>query len=356
MKSKLISILKIIAIVIVLLIATVGGYLGFLTIKDYRPEKIVELDVENNVEDNVKIGEELTIITNNIGFGGMDKDVHFFMDGGTMSRGISEERVIYNTNKEIEVMKNENPNFMMIQEADIRSTRSYNVDQYDYLKKGFSDFAATYAINYDVPWLALPLAEPHGRVLASQVTLSNKKVISSERIALPIDETWPQRLAGLDRLMLVNRVEVENGKELVVVNVHLSAYDKGGLIRKEQLGFVKEFLNEEYEKGNYVVLGGDFNQAIPGSDAGIFETQEEWPEWLVEMPEDFKPSGYSWSFDGNLPTCRNAGKEYIKGYNFLSIIDGFIVSDNIEVTEVKGIDTEFEYSDHNPVKLKFKLK
>ena len=38
------------------------------------------------------------------------------------------------------------------------------------------------------------------------------------------------------------------------------------------------------------------------------------------------------------------------------MIDGFIVSDNIEPTFVDVIDTGFRYSDHNPVKMKFKLK
>lgn len=337
-------------------IIAVSGYLGYLTIKDYRPEPVIKLEVDNNNKSKAEVGKELRVVTSNIGYGGMDKDVHFFMDGGSMSRAISEERVIYNTNKSIEVLKAEKPDFIMLQEVDLESTRSYNVNQYDYYKKAFNQYGLSYAINYDVPWLALPLKEPHGKVLASQVTLSNKNILSSERLALPIDEKWPQRLAGLDRLMLVDRIEVENGKELVLANVHLSAYDKGGEIRKLQLEMLSDFLDQERLKGNYVIVGGDFNQAIPGSDASVFETEEEWPEWLVDMPDTFSPVGYSWKFDNTIPTCRNAGKEYIEGYNFLSIIDGFIVSDNIEAIETKGIETKFEYSDHNPVKFTFKLK
>lgn len=345
-----------IGILVGVITVTIGGYLGYLTVKDYRPKEVVNLEVDNNQSDKVKVGEELTVITSNIGYGGMDKDVHFFMDGGSMSRAISKDRVIYNTNKAIEVLKEEEADIVMLQEVDIDSTRSYEINQYDMIKEGLNKFGLSYAINYDVPWLALPLAEPHGKVLASQVTLSNKEVTASDRIALPIDEAWPQRLAGLDRNMLVSRLNVENGKELVVINVHLSAYDKGGVIRKLQLEKVSKILEDEYAKGNYVVIGGDWNQAIPGSDASVFETEEEWPEWLVDIPDTFNPKGYSWKFDGTVPSCRNAGKEYIKGYNFLSVIDGFMVSDNIEVSEVKGIDTEFEYSDHNPVKINIKLK
>lgn len=337
-------------------IVTVGGYVGYLTIKDYKPEEKITLEVDEKTNDIIKVGEELTVVTSNIGYGGMDKDVHFFLDGGSMSRGISEERVIYNTNRAYEVLEKYNPDIVMLQEVDLDSTRSYNVNQYEMLMEKYKNFDSSVAINFDVPWLAYPLTEPHGKVFAGQINFSNKNVLSSERLALPIDETWPQRLANLDRALLVSRLEVENGKELVVINVHCSAYDKGGKIRKLQGEMISKVLEEEYKKGNYVVIGGDWNQAIPGSDASIFETEEEWPEWLVEIPETFKPEGFNWVFDGSVPTCRNAGKEYIEGYNFLSIIDGFMVSDNIEVVNVEGIDTKFEYSDHNPVKTTIKLK
>ena len=36
------------------------------------------------------------------------------------------------------------------------------------------------------------------------------------------------------------------------------------------------------------------------------------------------------------------------------MLDGFIVSDNVSAT-AENIDTNFAYSDHNPVKLTFRL-
>ena len=38
------------------------------------------------------------------------------------------------------------------------------------------------------------------------------------------------------------------------------------------------------------------------------------------------------------------------------VLDGFIVSDNLEVSRVENIDTDFQYTDHQPVLLKVKLK
>ena len=56
------------------------------------------------------------------------------------------------------------------------------------------------------------------------------------------------------------------------------------------------------------------------------------------------------------PSCRNADKPYEEGESFVTMVDGFLISDNLELIEINTIDTGFAYSDHNPVMMKFKLK
>lgn len=50
----------------------------------------------------------------------------------------------------------------------------------------------------------------------------------------------------------------------MLVNLHLEAYDdgEGKIAQTKQL---REFIQSEYEKGNYVIAGGDLNQVFPGS-------------------------------------------------------------------------------------------
>ena len=38
------------------------------------------------------------------------------------------------------------------------------------------------------------------------------------------------------------------------------------------------------------------------------------------------------------------------------VIDGFIVSPNVQVEQVKVMNHDFRYTDHQPVRLKVKLK
>ena len=66
--------------------------------------------------------------------------------------------------------------------------------------------------------------------------------------------------------MIVNRVKTTNNKELVLINLHMSAYDKGGEFRQKQLNMLEEVLQDEYKKGNYVIAGGDWNHVIPTTD------------------------------------------------------------------------------------------
>ena len=58
----------------------------------------------------------------------------------------------------------------------------------------------------------------------------------------------------------------------------------------------------------------------------------------------------------NVGTCRAAEIPYTEGVNYQTALDGFVVSDNVEVTKVRNIDTGYEFSDHNPVEMTFVLK
>ena len=116
------------------------------------------------------------------------------------------------------------------------------------------------------------------------------------------------------------------------------------------------FIIEANNKGRYVRLGGDFNHELPGADSSIFTYKQDYPDWIQSLPSDFTPQGYTWAIDPNTPTVRDLMKPYVAGDNFVAVIDGFLVSDNIEIIKVKTEDLGFVNSDHNPVILEFSLQ
>lgn len=339
-----------------LIILILAGYLIWLTVADYQPEATLPLTVEQNPEAALPLGERLVLADYNIGFGAYDHDFAFFMDGGTQSVAVSRESVEWCVNGAITALVAESPDFAFIQEVDIGSTRSHNTDQYQMLQDGMKGYGFSYAVNYDVPWIAYPFTEMHGRVYAGLSTASRYRIDRADRISLPIVEDWPARLFGLDRCLLISRTEAGNGKELVLINLHLSAYDPGGVIREKQLTLLEELLEEEYQKGNYVIAGGDWNHVIPTTDIDRFQKEEPRAEWFIKIPESFAPEHFAFFADGETPSCRTAGIPYDRDYNFSAVIDGFLVSDNVTVEAVRGIDLDFLYSDHNPVVLEFSLQ
>ena len=61
------------------------------------------------------------------------------------------------------------------------------------------------------------------------------------------------------------------GKELVLYNVHLSAYGGSDEIRTAQMTMLFNDMKAEYEKGNYTVCGGDFNHDFTGDSNKYFK-------------------------------------------------------------------------------------
>ena len=61
-------------------------------------------------------------------------------------------------------------------------------------------------------------------------------------------------------------------------------------------------------------------------------------------------------FDDSVPTCRLLNKPYDKESAQHYVIDGFIISPNVELVSVGTVDAGFEFSDHNPVLMEIVLK
>lgn len=350
------KIFKISLSIVLLPIILFGLYLIVLTVFDYSPKEIVALKVDNNTLVSIDSNKSFSITTFNIGYCGLDDKQDFFLDGGTGSRSSSEEKTKENLDAITSFIKNKGSDFFFIQEVDKNSSRTYHVDEYDYLKNTLENYSATFATNYKVLWNPVPVTNPIGYLESGLISLSKYTIDDTNRYQYPGEENWPRRVVVLDRCFIESRISLDNGKELVLLNSHLSAYDKGGLIRKQQITYLKKYLEEEYKKGNYVIVGGDWNHQLPGTDSTYFETTALWPDWLQKIPEDFTPEGFQWAVDKKVPSNRSVDMPYKSGENFLSVIDGFLVSPNIEIKEVKGSNLQFKNSDHNPITAVVKLK
>ena len=355
--------LKVILGVIGALLLVVVGYFVYLLASYHRlPDNVsLEIYAPQNEEELTKAqtDTEYSIITYNVGFGAYTPDFSFFMDGGESSVAKSKESVIEAISGAADMVSKENPDFVFFQEVDLDATRSYHVNQFDMLTKTFDAYTSNYAINYDSAFLFYPFNEPHGKNKASLVTFSKYEMTSALRRSLPISTSF-SKFFDLDRCYSITRIPVEKGKELCLYNVHLSAYGNSDEIRAGQVGMLCEDMKADFEKGNYVICGGDFNHDLKNKE---YDAENEY-SWAYPFPREMLPENFSLSIDAFLDeekeamadSARNTDMEYVEGVTFTVTLDGFIVSDNVEVTEYENIHTGYQYSDHDPVRMRFILK
>lgn len=376
MKKKIIIITAItLACIIGAVALIVGGYVGYVALQYYRIDDNFSLEVPDGGT-VVKRGESLSVMTYNLGFGSYSPEYSFFMDTGVMddgtevvgiyAKGMNKKDVQKNVDGQIALSKQAGADFYFFQEADEKADRSYNINMKESLYSAFGGYVSTYAENFHTAWLLYPFNDPMGTTKAGIVTLSKYKVESAVRRSFPLTDNFIDKLFDLDRCFAVHYLPVEGtDKQLVMINLHMSAYDEGGTVRARQLEMLNSVLAEEYAKGNYVIAGGDFNHCLIADSFGSneeafthFASKQKVPDWVKNsvLRKSELADGFSICADKDVATCRGADIPYEKGVNFTTTIDGFVISDNIEMLSINTVANEFAYSDHNPVVMEFKLK
>ncbi len=344
--------LKILLISVLVIVIPAGGLFAYLTVTEYHPADVETLQPISSPDSPRLSEKELSVLSWNIGYAGLGKEQDFFMDGGSGVRPDSREYVDRYLSGVSSAIGELDPDLILLQEVDANSSRTYGIDERETLSRSSSVFA----LNYSCPFVPIPFP-PMGRVQSGLFTTTDLALDRAERHALPCPFSWPLSTANLKRCLLVSYLPLEGSEnELVLVNLHLEAYDsgEGKIAQTKQL---MDFLAGEYAKGNYVIAGGDFNQVFPGGTEAWTNTHQDlWSPGLLE--ETSLPDGFRYAYDLSVPTCRLLNQPYDPSdaeNTQYYVIDGFIVSPNVTVESIRSIDAGFENSDHNPVMLRVLL-
>ena len=357
-KSPIKRILKAVDCVLICLLLLVALGLGVLTILEWRPKDTEEVSLDGaGTRKEISAGDELTVMIWNVGYGALGDNADFFMDGGTMVETASEQRVRENMKGITETMARISPDILFVQEIDRHSARSHFIDESVILRDTFPEMTSSFANNFRAVYVPYPIP-PIGQVDSGLLTMTSLDAASARRVQLPVPFSWPIRMANLKRCLLITRVPVQGTeKELVLINLHLEAYDDG-TGKTLQTAMLKEIMQQEVSQGNYVIAGGDFNQLFSSVDAGLYPVREGmWTPGIIDV-SDFGDS-FRCLADAGVPTCRSLDQPYAgadaAGFQFY-MIDGFIVSDHIQVQSLQTLDEQFVFTDHNPVVMRFVLE
>ena len=351
------TLLKIILNLLLIVVLAVFGLLSWLSYTEYMPAPIEAVEVGRPGEGGaVLTGEPMTVLSWNVGYAGLGKNEDFFMDGGKQSKPAESGVVYAYLDGIMKTIREQAPDLALLQEVDADSARTYKIDERPYLETDMDNTA--FALNYSCPFVPVPWP-PIGKVNSGLFTMTQDlKIDRAERISLPCPFTWPLRIANLKRCLLASYLPIEGSdRQLVLVNLHLEAYDDGAgkIAQTKQL---RDFMEDEYAKGNYVIAGGDFNQVFPGSLAQYPNRHEkQWTPGVLD--ETLLPEGWTLAYDLSTPTCRLLNQPYDPADTAGTqhyVIDGLILSPNVELLAVETVDAGFANSDHNPVKALVELK
>jgi endonuclease/exonuclease/phosphatase family metal-dependent hydrolase len=287
-------------------------------------------------------GSELSILTWNLGYAGLGKDADFIADGGTHLRSANKAQVEVNLAGIRQVLSGFDADLFLIQEVAGPGLLTRGVDVVGGLRQELAGSRSAYSADVKTKFLPPAWSLDHGIATFARVEARPTEIVPLPEEPTRIAWILPRLYhAQVTRLML-------GGQPFVVINIHLSAFDERANTRQLQVDAILGFAKAQFDAGAGVVIGGDWNLVL--ADTTFPHTTEaKYLSWVHPFPMKALPAGWRIAADPTRPTVRTNERSYHAGENYTTIIDGFIVSPNVEVRSVATTSLGFEHSDHQPV-------
>jgi endonuclease/exonuclease/phosphatase family metal-dependent hydrolase len=313
-----------------------------------EPRKYETIKINNHTVTKVlPANKSIKLLTWNIGYAGMGKESDFIMDMGKQKRPLSKNLVIRNMQKILHFLADKSPDIAFLQEVAEPSWVTY---QQDNLLQLINKLSHSYEYTYKADIKTSLIPKPF-RFAIGNATFSKWKMRNAEARGLPLEPNFSYGMFRKNYRMHITRLIQGDNIKWVFINIHLSAFDdKRHEVREKQLSKVLEFAQSEYNKGNHVVVAGDWNLKLTKASFS-HTTNEEFLFWVRDLPYGKIPKGWTWGIDHNVPTVRTAHKPYQENHNYTTIIDGFLCSPNVHIESTSTSDLKFEFTDHHPVQV-----
>ncbi|MEM1007816.1 MAG: endonuclease/exonuclease/phosphatase family protein [Myxococcota bacterium] len=254
--------LKILGASLLLLVFT--GWLLLRTLNFFPPvERNEKVLCTGRKPQTLKPGSRIRILIWNIQYGGSRK-YHFFYDGGKHVH--AEKQIVQQNLQDIrKVIQKQNPDIVLFQEIDRRSTRSAYIDQLEALwdPKAFACYTTT--PYFKSKYVPTP-SHQHMREVDMHLTIFSKfKLQNAVRYALPqLNESFLRRTFNLKRAILRTHIPIEGETQpFVLLNTHLSAFSFGDGTLQKQVSKVQSIVQRSQQKKAFWFLAGDFNMLPP---------------------------------------------------------------------------------------------
>ncbi|MEN8226112.1 MAG: hypothetical protein ABFS05_12215, partial [Bacteroidota bacterium] len=227
MRKLIKIIIRLVLAIFVVALIYVLGILLINTVYDYQPEGgNYEVGAFQKFP-GLEAGRAYSVISWNIGYGGLGKEADFFYDGGRMSRPGKKAFDQYCKGIDMRLISFDTVDVFLLQEVDLSSKRSYNVDQQKIVRMLLRSHESLFAINYNVQFVPTPIFDPMGSVVSGLQLLGKNRMVSASWRPFDRDRSWPLSLFKPDRCYQLAEFDVDNLRRLYIINTHNSAFDDG---------------------------------------------------------------------------------------------------------------------------------
>ncbi len=285
----------------------------------------------------------ITVVTWNLGYGGLGAGSDFFADGGQAYLPPGPGAPRESAEAIAAWLGASDADVVLTQENARPSVINFWTDLKGRVDRALPDHQRVFHPDFQTRYLPPPLRISNGMASYVRHGLTGSDIWPMPSDGDPYDGPLRRRYGALATTM------DGPGGCWTFVNLHTSAFDEGGALRRRQLAAILERAAAVHASGSRVVIGGDFNMRLVQTDFA-HTTLEEHLFWVHDLPTDVLPEGWRVVADPATPTVRTNERPYVAGENYTAVIDGFIVSPDVEVMSVTGADLGFRHSDHQPVR------
>ncbi|HRO03632.1 MAG TPA: endonuclease/exonuclease/phosphatase family protein, partial [Terricaulis sp.] len=224
--------------------------------------------------------DALSITVWNLGYGGLGAESDFISDGGEHMFPPSRAAVRANVDFIAETLAGEQSDVIVFQEIAHDGPVNYWVNLKGAIDRTLADRDSAFFADFQTRLLPWPLRLEHG-----QAIYSNYAIAETTLVPLPAEDS---AIFGVKRryASLVARLpRADGGAGWTIASVHLAAFDEDAAVRTRQLHELLAWAQSEYERGQRVVLAGDWNFQIAATDFP-HTTAQEHLFWLFPFPQD----------------------------------------------------------------------
>lgn len=203
-------------------------------------------------------GQALKVMTWNIQYLAGKRYVFWYdlADGSGPDERPTPEDIAYNLDEVTRVIRDEQPDVVLLQEVNDEAKNTDYEDQLARLQERVTDLYPCSSQAFY--WKADFIPVPHiwGSVGMKLATLSRYRIDSAERLQLPEQNgNFISRRFQPRQAMLVSYLPLRDGTRLAMINTHLARGAHAGA----QLKSVERQLDELERQGTTWLIGGDFN-------------------------------------------------------------------------------------------------